>query len=45
MERTLCLVALLREAEEVKAPKGVPCDGKVVSFLEAQQVSPGVLSV
>ncbi|CAK9028415.1 unnamed protein product [Durusdinium trenchii] len=32
MERTLRLVALLREAEEVKAPKGVPCDGKVVSF-------------
>ncbi|CAJ1400626.1 unnamed protein product [Effrenium voratum] len=32
MERTLQLVALLRYAEEVKAPKGVPCEGKVVSF-------------
>jgi hypothetical protein len=31
MERTLRLVALLRDAEEVKAPKGVPCEGKVVS--------------
>ena len=32
MERTLQLVALLRYAEEVKAPKGVPCEGKVVSY-------------
>jgi len=32
MERTLRLVALLRDAEEVKAPRGVPCEGKVVSF-------------
>ena len=31
MERTLRLVALLRDAEEVKAPKGVPGEGKVVS--------------
>ena len=33
MERTLRLVALLRDAPDVKAPKGVPCEGKVVSSL------------
>lgn len=32
MERTLRLVALLRDAEEVRAPKSVPYEGKVVSF-------------
>ena len=35
MERTLRLVALLRDAEEVKAPRGVPCEGKVVSDLDS----------
>lgn len=37
MERTLRLVALLRDAEEVKAPRGVPCEGKVVSDLDSGQ--------
>ena len=31
MDRTLRLVALLRDADEVRAPKHVPCEGKVVS--------------
>lgn len=37
MERTLRLVALLRDAEEVKAPRGVPCEGKVVSDLDSRR--------
>jgi len=31
-DRALRLVALLREAPDVKAPPGVPCEGKVVNF-------------
>lgn len=32
VDRALRLVALLREAADVRAPAGVPCEGKVVSF-------------
>jgi len=32
VERALSLVALLREAVEVRAPPGVPCEGRVVNF-------------
>lgn len=38
MERTLRLVQLLRDAEEVKAPRGIPCEGKVVSYSDAKWV-------
>ncbi|CAE7570917.1 DTX3 [Symbiodinium natans] len=31
-DRTVRLVAFLRDAEEVRPPKGLPCEGKVVSF-------------
>eukprot|EP00439_Symbiodinium_sp_Y106_P025528 s2628_g3.t1 len=31
-DRTVRLVELLRNAEDVRPPKGLPCEGKVVSF-------------